>query len=243
MCGRWVAVDGESAVGSIAQVCTFDIIRSPGHVSEISNTGPRLRSYCRRTQPKEKLMTDSLSTWTAHADPFSAVVASVTDWHAPSPCEGWTARDVLQHVIDTEREFLAGRGHRLPDVESDNPGERWRTHEEAVRELLSEPSVGEETYDGYFGPTTVGETLAQFYGFDLLVHRWDLAASQGDRTVLTDTELDEIDSAVTGWGEHAYAPGVFARPVDVPADADRQAKVLARTGRDVHHVSRGGSVA
>ncbi|MCG8656296.1 maleylpyruvate isomerase N-terminal domain-containing protein [Yimella sp. NH-Cas1] len=176
-------------------------------------------------------MADSLQTWTAHADPFTEVVASITDWDAQSPCDGWTARNVVDHVVDTEREFLTGQGFDLPNLDHSDPSARWRAHDAKVRELLAEPGVGDKTYDGHFGPTTVGETLSQFYGFDLLVHRWDLAASHGERALLTDPELDEIDSAVTGWGEHAYAPGIFARPVDVPTDADRQAEVLARTGR------------
>ena len=176
-------------------------------------------------------MANSLQTWTTHADPFTQVVETITEWDAPSPCEGWSARDVLAHVIDTGREFLAGQGHPLPETDGDNPVARWAAYDAAVRALLADPAVGGKTYEGHFGVTTIGETLSQFYGFDLLVHRWDLARSQGKRAILTDAELQEIDSAVTGWGEHAYAPGIFAHPVEVPADADRQAEVLARTGR------------
>lgn len=176
-------------------------------------------------------MANSLHAWTTHADPFTEVVEAVTDWNAPSPCDNWTARDVLSHVIDTEAEFLAGQGHEILTADGDEPAARWAAHQAQVRTLLSDPAVSETTYDGHFGPTTIGETLAEFYGFDLLVHRWDLAQSQGNRATLTDSELDQIDAAVTGWGEHAYAPGIFARPVDVRPDADRQAKVLARTGR------------
>ncbi|MEO2097069.1 hypothetical protein ACIGH6_16980 [Brachybacterium paraconglomeratum] len=44
-------------------------------------------------------------------------------------------------------------------------------------------------------------------------------------------ELALVDAAVDGWGEHAYAPGIFGAPVDVPGGADAQTRVLARTGR------------
>ena len=82
-----------------------------------------------------------------------------------------------------------------------------------------------------FGPSTVGRTLLGFYGFDLIVHRWDIARSQGRDEQLSDAELDTVDAAVDGFGEHAYAPGIFQEPVDVPAGATRQQQVLARTGR------------
>ncbi|MHC3366308.1 maleylpyruvate isomerase N-terminal domain-containing protein [Rhodococcus aetherivorans] len=35
-------------------------------------------------------------------------------WDAPSPCEGWTARDVLRHVVDTQRQIVTVVGLELP---------------------------------------------------------------------------------------------------------------------------------
>ena len=173
----------------------------------------------------------TLASWQQHATPFTSVVEAVTDWDAASPCEGWTATDVLGHVLDTERDFLGARGRDLPVLDQGSPADRWRAHEAAVSGLLADPAVAAEAFEGHFGPTTVGETLTRFYGFDLLVHRWDLARSQGREEALTDAELDEIDAAVDGFGEHAYAPGIFGQPVEVSGEADRQARVLARTGR------------
>jgi hypothetical protein len=91
--------------------------------------------------------------------------------------------------------------------------------------------VAARPHDGAFGPTTVGDVLLDFYGFDLIVHRWDLARSQGRDARLTGAELALVDAAVDGWGEHAYAPGIFGAPAEVPAGADEQTRVLARTGR------------
>lgn len=176
-------------------------------------------------------MSDALTTWATHADPFTTVVRSVTDWDAASPCEEWTARDVVAHVIDSQRGFLSKQDFELPAPTGDDPGAQWTGHEAQLRALISDPSVADKEYESAFGRTTVGATLATFHGFDLLVHRWDLAASQGRNEQFTPQELEEIDRSVDGFGEHAYDPGVFARPVDVPEDADRQTRVLARTGR------------
>lgn len=176
-------------------------------------------------------MSNTQQMWQQHAQPFTEVVQAVTDWDAASPCEGWSARDVLDHVIETERDFLTQRGFTTPEPDAGDPARGWDEHLSAVTDLLGDESVATKEFDGYFGPTTVGDTLARFYGFDLLVHRWDLARSQGSDATFNDSELDEIDAAVDGFGEHAYAPGIFAAAVDVPGDADRQTKVLARTGR------------
>ncbi len=176
-------------------------------------------------------MTDLTTFWATHSDPFTAVVEQVDDWDAASPCAGWSARDVLSHVMGTQADFLAQHGHDLPEPDAADPAAAWRAHDAAVRALIADPQVAGTRYDGVFGPTTVGESLATFYGFDLLVHRWDLARSQGRDEPLTEGELDEVDAAVDGFGEHAYAPGIFAAALEPATDADRRQRVLARTGR------------
>lgn len=169
--------------------------------------------------------------WNHRAAPFTTVVQRVTDWEAPSPCAGWTARDVLTHVIDTESEFL--RGHDLPLDENPpaGPAAQWEAHSTAVARLLADEAVASRTYDGHFGPTTIGATMTEFYGFDLLVHRWDIAHSQNIDEELTTDELEAINTAVDGWGEHAYAPGIFGQPITVADDAGELVRTLARTGR------------
>ena len=39
---------------------------------------------------------------------LSAVIDAVPaqSWANPSPCEGWSAHDVLRHLIHTQRDFL-----------------------------------------------------------------------------------------------------------------------------------------
>lgn len=102
-------------------------------------------------------------------------------WSDPSPCEGWAAGDVIRHMIQTQREFLTDRGFDVgiaPDPDVD-PAAAWRNHAERVIEVLRDDSVVAAGYDGYFGPTTVGATMEQFYIWDMLVHRWDVATSAG----------------------------------------------------------------
>ena len=153
-------------------------------------------------------------------------------WASPSACEGWTGRDVVAHVVGTQRGFLRSRGIELdadPSLEDAVTG--WHAHEEETRQLLADEAVASLEYDGLFGPTTVGATIVNFYGFDLVVHRWDLAqAAQRDER-LTDEELDAIETALPAFGEHLYDDGVCKPAVAVAPDADRQTKVLAGLGR------------
>lgn len=165
------------------------------------------------------------------ADRFTATVDATTDWSAASPCEGWTAADVVDHVVDTERQFLETHGVELGDRPSGTPAEVWAAHLAAVRPVASDEDLRAREYDGFFGRTTFGATLDDFYGFDLVVHGWDLGSASGRPTTFTDADMDAMEQAFVGFGDHAYDEGVFHQPVEVPDDASRQVRLLARMGR------------
>jgi uncharacterized protein (TIGR03086 family) len=167
--------------------------------------------------------------------PLTAVVeaAPAARWSDPSPCEDWTARDVVRHVIETQRELFAGRGFdlgALPAVDAD-PAQAWREHAERVLEVLSDDAVPAITYDGYFGRTTLGATLQQFYVWDMYVHRWDIAQAVGLDAGLTDAELDRIEQGADSFGDALYMDGICRAGAPVPPGADRVSQLLARLGR------------
>jgi uncharacterized protein (TIGR03086 family) len=180
-------------------------------------------------------MTTTAALYEEANRPLTTVVDAVapTDWTAPSPCEGWLARDVVRHLIETQRDFLNARGLDLgpaPDIDAD-PAGAWREHSARVVELISDESVTATGYDGHFGPTTIGATLEQFYIFDLVVHRWDIATAAGLDAGLTDEELDRIDRGADSFGEALYMDGVCKPGVEAPAEANRAQRVLAKLGR------------
>ena len=176
-------------------------------------------------------MTDDNSFFLDAAERFSATVDATTDWSAPSPCPGWSAADVVDHVVDAQRQYLTGHGVDLGDRPAGSPAEVWHAHLDAVRPLLGDDTLTGRKYDGHFGRTTIGATLRDFYGFDLVVHGWDLASAGGRPTTFTDADMDVLDTAFEGFGDAAYSPGVFEQPVEVAPDADRQTRLLARMGR------------
>ena len=173
------------------------------------------------------------------SDGLGAVLAAVpTDrWDSPSPCVGWTARDVLDHVVTTQRDFLSGHGVDLgaaPDLVAD-PASAWQAHAATVHAALV-GGLSEQEYAGFFGPTTVGATIDAFYGFDLVVHRWDIARAAGLDTTWSDVEMDFTESAADSFGEMLHSETVCGPAVPVPAEAPRQDRLLGRLGRDPHWV-------
>lgn len=168
-------------------------------------------------------------TYDLYAARFTQTVAAVGDWEARSPCEGWSVEDVLDHVITTERDLLAQHTALPPETATSDPATRWRHHLELARARLTE--VGDTAYEGMFGPTTVGETMDTFYGFDLIAHRWDIATGAGLDASLTPDELDVLEAMLSAFGEHLYADGICKPAIPTPDDADRQTRVLAVIGR------------
>lgn len=183
-------------------------------------------------------MTTTLQQYESANRPLTAVLDAVPEegWESPSPCEGWSARDVVRHLVDTQRELFATHGVDLgdaPEVTSD-PAAAWRRHADRVAEVLADPAVPAIGFDGFFGPTTLGATLEQFYVWDMLVHRWDVARAAGTPPsdgFFTEAEADRVEQGADSFGEAIYMEGICRPGVEAPAGAAREVRLLARLGR------------
>jgi uncharacterized protein (TIGR03086 family) len=176
-------------------------------------------------------MTSLTQSYLDNADRFTEVVDAATDWTAQSPCSDWNAAQVVDHVVSTQRDYLGKQDAGLGDLPESDPGAKWRAHLAGVRTVMADESFATREFDGYFGRTTVEELLANFYGFDMLVHRWDLGTAVGAPVTFADDELDRIETSVEGLGEMLYSEGVCKPALEAPDDATRQQRVLARLGR------------
>ena len=65
-------------------------------------------------------MTEIADRYRRRADAFQRKVAAVTpeQWSNQSPCEDWTARDVVGHVLDMHGAMLPPLGRRLSPAPS-----------------------------------------------------------------------------------------------------------------------------
>ncbi|CBH46481.1 TIGR03086 family protein [Rhodococcus hoagii] len=167
----------------------------------------------------------------AFTDRVDAVPAD--RWDAASPCEGWTARDVLTHVVETQSHMVGVVGLSIPDGPSPahDPAAAWRHTRDAVQAILDDPAKASLEYDGHFGRTDLAATMRTFYCFDLVVHGWDIARAAGLDETIPDVDLDLLDAVVAQLGDSLRMDGVCGPALDVPVDADRQTRILATLGR------------
>lgn len=175
----------------------------------------------------------TIDLFATRASEFTRILnAADGRWDAPSPCEGWTVRDVVRHVVDTERDFLTR--HDLATGEAPDladPATGWHQHAQQTLATLSQDGVADRTFDGYFGPTTVGQTMAEFYGWDLVIHGWDVARATGQDWSISEEQARALGADADGWGPALYSEGICRPAVEVPADASEQDRLLARLGR------------
>ncbi len=176
-------------------------------------------------------MTSLTQSYLDNADRFTAVVDATGDWDAPSPCTEWNTAQVVDHVVSTQRDYLDKQGAALGALPDSDPGVAWHAHLDGVRAAMADESFAAREFDGYFGRTTIEEQLANFYGFDMLVHRWDLGSAVSQPVTFTDDELDRLETAMDGLGDMLYSEGVCKPAIEVADDATRQEKVLGRLGR------------
>lgn len=166
---------------------------------------------------------------------FARTVAGVPDdrWDRATPCEEWTALDLVRHVVDSHRTFLGlvgGDPPRGPSVD-ESPAGAFDTARRAVSARLEDPDRATETYEGHFGVRTFEWAVDNFLSFDLVVHGWDLARATGQDEAIDPAEVARIRADAEAWGDMARAPGVFGPAVQPPADADEQTRLLAFLGR------------
>ena len=159
-------------------------------------------------------------------------------WGNSTPCEAWTVRDLVNHVVGEELwtvplmegATIAEVGDRFDgDVLGDSPRETCHDAADAAAR-----AVDAHAPEGGLVHLSYGDEAAEEYvrqlAADHLVHGWDLAVATG-----ADAQLDpELVDAVAGWfaeREELYR-GAGAIAAHVDRHGDPQTELLAAFGRD-----------
>ncbi|MGZ8704823.1 MAG: maleylpyruvate isomerase family mycothiol-dependent enzyme [Aeromicrobium sp.] len=155
-------------------------------------------------------------------------------WDKPSPCDGWSARDVLNHVLTSEADIVSKVGlsiERSVDA-SVHPFGAWCEVRDAMQAILDDPEKAGLTYESLGQPTTISDSVDRFICFDLIMHRWDIARAAGEGIVWDPQDIDFANEFLDSMGSMFYDYGASAPALPVPDDASDRDKLLGRAGRD-----------
>lgn len=174
--------------------------------------------------------TDLLDLYGAASEWTMANVADASiDLDAPTPCDGWDVRTLLNHMLETQRYFVgAARGQDVSppssipsELISDDPVADFVRGRAETLSTFAKPGVIEKT----------GPSLGIAFS-DQLLHGWDLAKSTRQDATMP-AGLPEIAyETIHGRFTDDQRRGVFKPEVVVGPAASAQDRLLAYTGRD-----------
>jgi uncharacterized protein (TIGR03086 family) len=188
---------------------------------------------------------DSVMLLQRVVDETTDVVNDVSDDQLgnPSPCEGWTVRDVINHITGGATIFaISAEQGSVPDdvlgqlTSGDNlgndPQAAWATAAKRAMSAFQQPGVLDKIVKLPFGEMPAGVAL-NIAVFDVLTHAVDIARASGQE--VKDTEL--IETALTVGrqmiGPELRVPGVFDPEQPVAGNAPPEDRLLAFAGRKV----------
>ena len=156
-------------------------------------------------------------------------------WDQPAPVPGWTARDVVRHLVDWSPPFLeSGADVHLPPGPSvdDDPVAAWQHHARAVQELLDDPATPTRAFAHPRLPEMpLSQAVSQFYTNDVFMHTWDLARATGQDDRLDEERCRVLYEGMRPLDDVLRQSGQYGPKVAVADDADWQTRLLGFIGR------------
>jgi uncharacterized protein (TIGR03086 family) len=193
--------------------------------------------HCR----KARAMTDVAELHARALDATDRIVGSVAAdrWHAATPCPGWDARALVNHLVTGNlwaTELAAGGtidgvGSRLDgDLLGDDPAAAYAASASAAAAVFRRPGALDAPCAVSYGPVP-GSVYAGHRFLDVLVHGWDLAVATGQDYALDPELMQACQQIIEPQLDAFRSAGALAPPVAVPGDASAQTRFLAMLGR------------
>jgi uncharacterized protein (TIGR03086 family) len=176
-------------------------------------------------------------------DGLDAILATVPAdrWEVPSPCAGWTVRDIAGHVIwaqDQLRCWVTGETYAGPpggpgsphpgEVAGGDPLTTWRRARAACDRVLSDKTLDRIISLPGLGDRSIAAVVTIVCN-DSLIHTWDIG-----HAVEVDVQLpSDLVAASHAWARDNIlrVPGFFGPELAAPPSADEQTRWLAFLGR------------
>lgn len=164
------------------------------------------------------------SEWALEKATFAA-----KDLDAPTPCEGWNVRTLVNHLLETQQYFVGAvrelhvepPGQEPPDIVEGDPVAALLDARAQLLQAFGEPGVVERT-----GPL-LGIAFA-----DQLLHGWDLARAGGQDATMPAGLAEAAYGVIHGRFTEDQRAGTFGPELPVADGAPAQDRLLAYAGRD-----------
>ena len=169
----------------------------------------------------------------AVARELTRLAEATPDWSAPAPVDGWTARDVVDHLATWFGGFLTSGGVDLPagPPVADDPVAAWRHRAHAVQALVEERGADDFTHP-FLGTQPLAVAVDRFYTSDVFMHSWDLARASGQEARLDEGFAAELLGGMRAMEDALRSSGHYGPAVPVSPAAPVVDRLVAFIGRD-----------
>lgn len=164
-------------------------------------------------------------------------------WSASTPCGGWDARTLLNHVVAGNLwavELVAGAtiesvGDRLDgDVLGTDPAGAYAASAHAAAAAFLRPGALDAPCAVSYGPVP-GSVYAGHRFIDVFVHGWDLAIATGQSAALDARIMEACRRVIEPQLDLFRQAGALGAELPVPPDATAETRFLAMLGRSSNH--------
>ena len=181
----------------------------------------------------------------AHSDAIgyfnrAAHAIRADQWDAPTPCTEWSVRDLVNHLTVEQLWVppLVADGKTVAEVGDAYEGDQlgadplatWDRSAADAAAAFGAPGALNRTVHLSYGDSPCSAYLGQMTT-DATVHGWDLARAVGTDERMPDGLAAAALREVTPYANDLAKSGLFAAPVEAPADADDQTRLLCLLGR------------
>ena len=164
------------------------------------------------------------SEWT-----LSKVAGATEKLSAPTPCDEWDVRGLMNHMLETQHYFAgAARGEDVsppsptpPELLGADPVADFEHARNETLRIFSEDGVIEKT----------GPSLGIAFS-DQLLHGWDLAKATGQDATMPAGLPEAAYEMIHGRFTDEQRKGTFKPEIAVSPNASAQDRLLAYTGRN-----------
>jgi uncharacterized protein (TIGR03086 family) len=166
-------------------------------------------------------------------------VAADRQMDLPTPCDGWSVRELLNHIVSGNywaAELAAGKtidevGDRLDgDTLGDDPHAAYRSSAQVAAAAFNADGAMDAPCAVSYGPVP-GSVYCGHRVLDVVVHGWDLAKATGQDTTLDPELVDAVSAIIGPQMDMLVGSGMFGTTVVIDPEADAQTRLLSLLGR------------
>jgi uncharacterized protein (TIGR03086 family) len=156
-----------------------------------------------------------------------------TQWDDPTPCEAWSVKELVAHVVNTHRRVysMVDPSADVGDATGEDLNDAWRRAHGAIVQAVNDPAIAGKLVRGRSGERPFSDLVGGLLSIDTLCHTWDLARATAQDERLDPESVEVAHEWLIEFSDSFRVPGGFGPALEPAAGANAQTQFLNFAGR------------